>query len=191
VFKNPKADLSQLTPSELERMVALTEPPKRPGTLSGLTSATAGAALPAAASSVLNFATSPTVPKTAATIGRVAGAVSPPLVGAYEGGPIGFIAGLAGSAKGAWAGSKTGWHTGKLAQWAAKPVASALDAAAPYAQGLSTIGGAQGVNDLAQMAEPNRKDIGFLGLAPSVNVPGAKPPLINALYEALLERLQR
>lgn len=55
----------------------------------------------------------------------------------------------------------------------AAPVTAAAKAAAPslvgrIARGVSLASGAQGLLDLAQMAEPNRKDIGFLGIAGSM-----------------------
>jgi hypothetical protein len=159
----------------------------KPGTLSGFTLAGAGKAAPYAADSLLNFATSPTVPKTIGGLARTGVTLGAIGHGLATGSPTEVLA----APMEGWAAGKGGYFLGKGAQSAVKPVASALDAAAPYAQGLSTLGGAQGINDLAQMAEPNRKDIGFLGMAPSVNVPGAKPPLINALYQALMERLQK
>lgn len=59
----------------------------------------------------------------------------------------------------------------------------------PWLQGGAAIG------DLDAVVEPKRQDIGFFGVGPSVDVPGAKPPLLNALAEkvraAILARLQR
>lgn len=146
------------------------------------TGGAAMAGVPAAANIAARVATSPTLPQTAATIGRVTGAIAPMVAGGYEYGLPGFMSGAVGAAKGSWAGGKTGYFTGKLIQKAALPVAKGLEAIAPAASALS---GASGVGDLAQMAEPNRKDIGFLGLGPSVNVPGAEPPLINGLLARL------
>lgn len=131
----------------------------RPGSNAGLGMAAAGKAIPAAATGAMELATNPAVPQMAATAGRVAGAILP----VAKLGPVGLL----GSAKGAWAGGKGGWFGGKLAQQAAAPVAGALEKVAPYAQTLSTMGGAQGALDLAQMAEPDRTDIGTMGMGPS------------------------
>lgn len=124
----------------------------------------AAAAVPGVANAAAEFATNPNVPKAFAAGGRFVGAVAPTVAGGAAGGPVGALAGAGNAAKGAWAGGKTGWFTGKLAQDIAAPIASAAEKVAPYAQAASTVAGAQGVNDLAQMAEPNRQDIGFLGM---------------------------
>lgn len=123
----------------------------------GLGMVAAGKGIPAAATGAMELATNPAVPQMAATAGRVAGAIAP----VVKYGPVGLL----GSAKGSWAGGKAGWFTGKLAQNVAAPVAGALEKAAPYAKTLSQIGGVQGALDLAQMAEPDRRDIGTLGVA--------------------------
>lgn len=150
----------------------------QPGTNSSL----GLAAVRPAANLATEIATNPALPKAAASLGRITGAVAPAIAGGIEGGPVGAAAGLMAAAKGSWLGGKTGYFTGKLIQNAAMPVAKGLTAVAPAANMLS---GAAGVGDLAQMAEPNRKDIGFLGLGPSVNVTGAEPPLINGLLARL------
>jgi hypothetical protein len=127
----------------------------------------ASALIQPVANAAAEVATNPNVPKMAATIGRTIGAVAPPVAGAIEAGPVGFLAGTAAAAKGAWAGGKTGWFTGKLAQNVAAPIADIMEKAVPYAQAVSTLAGAQGVNDLAQMADPKREDIGTLGVGGS------------------------
>lgn len=123
--------------------------------------------LPVAANLAERFATNPNVPKVAATVGRWAGGLTPPVVGAMKYGPAGFAYGLGTAAGGAWSGGKTGWFTGKLAQRVALPIAKALESAAPYLRTLTTVSGVQGVNDLAQMVDPKRTDIGFLGIGPT------------------------
>lgn len=138
--------------------------PDRRGDSGGIITMGAAAALPAAANLAAEFATNPNVPKMAAAGGRFIGAVAPAVAGGYEYGPTGAIAGLAAAAKGAWAGGKTGWFTGKLAQNIAAPVASIMEKAVPYASALSALFGVQGVGDLAQMAEPKRGDIGIAGI---------------------------
>lgn len=136
------------------------------------------AAAPTAVRAVEELATNPAVPKLAATAGRVIGGISAPVTGAVYGGVPGAVVGAAEASKAAWAGGKTGWFTGKLAQELASPVARAADALAPYAQAISTVSGAQGVLDLAQMADQTRKDIGFLGMAKSddASKPGVYGP---------------
>jgi hypothetical protein len=143
----------------------------------GMKMATAGKMMPIAADAAENFATSPTAWKTARGLGELAGGAA-----GLKAGPLGMAAGIYG-------GGKAGYRLSNALQRVAAPVASGLQKIAPYAQMASTLGGAQGVNDLAQMAEPNRKDIGFLGVGPSVNVPGAHPPVVNALWQALMDRL--
>lgn len=132
---------------------------------SGALAVKGGAAtVPMLADAAAEVATNPNIPKAAAAAGRVIGGIAAPVSGAIYGGPAGAVVGAAEAAKGAWAGGKTGWFTGKLAQGMAAPVASALDKAVPYAQAASTLSGAQGALDLAQMAEPKRQDIGVLGM---------------------------
>lgn len=128
------------------------QPPQSNWSAVAMSGAAEGA--PLATRAAEEIATNPAVPRGAASIGRAVGAVE----GALKGGPLAI-------GPGAWAGGKGGWFSGKVVQSAAGPVAKALEAAAPYAQTLSTASGAQGALDLAQMAEPNRQDIGFLGMA--------------------------
>lgn len=123
-------------------------------------------AVPLAQEAAEELATNPNIAKTGAAIGRVIGGVAPIVGGAYEGGPIGALAGLAAASKGAWAGGKTGWFSGKLVQELAPSVAKGIEAAAPYVTpALRLAGAAQIANDVAQIAEPGRKDIGFLGVS--------------------------
>lgn len=149
--------------------------------------AAAAKVVPAATRVVEELATNPAVPRVAAKVGKVVGAVAPAVVGGAEGGPIGALAGVAAASKGAWAGGKTGWFTGKLAQEVAGPVASILGKVAPYVQTLSTVSGIQGGLDLAQMAEPKRQDLGFLGVGKSINVIGAHPALVNLLVSKVTD----
>ncbi len=165
---------------------------QKPDTSTGIKLAAAGSLVPRAATAAMEMATNPNVAKVAGTVGKVIGATAAPVVGAMKGGPLGALAGAAEMGKAAWAGGGTGWFTGKTLQSAAMPVAKALEAVKPYAQALSTLGGAAGVGDLAQMAEPNRKDIGFLGL--STNGPPidpSHPPLINEAIAKIAERMGR
>lgn len=143
---------------------AAPSPAPKPGSKASIVGlATSKSAAPIA-NAAANFAKNPNVPKHAAKIGRVLGGVAPVIAGGMKMGPAGAAIGMAGSAQGAWAGGKTGWFTGKLAQQLMTPVAKVLEAVKPYAQTISTLSGAQALLDLAQMAEPNRTDIGVLGV---------------------------
>lgn len=133
----------------------------------------ASKAVPATATLAVEAATNPHVPKIMSTVGQIVGGVE----GLRREGPLG-------AAAGAWTGWKAGYFTGKLAQRLGVPVATLMDRAAPYAQSLATLGGAAGVGDLAQMAEPQRKDIGFLGIGSSVDIPKEK---LDAIYVSGIE----
>lgn len=139
----------------------------QPGSKAAILSHVAAKAIPVVESGAMNFATNPSVPKMSASAGRVLGGVAPVVAGATKMGPAGAAIGMAGAAQGAWAGGKAGWFTGKLAQQLMTPIAKVMEAVKPYAQGLATLSGAQGVLDLAQMAEPDRTDIGVLGVGKS------------------------
>lgn len=141
--------------------------PSQPSTSTGLSLAGVRAAAPVVTDAVTNFATSPAVPRIAAATGRVLGGVAPIVGGAEAAGLPGALLGVGASAKGVWAGGKTGWFTGKLAQSVAMMGAKAMNAALPYLKVLSTVSGAQGLLDLAQMAEPGRTDVGFMGVGKS------------------------
>lgn len=125
----------------------------------GLALSATGKAIPALAEAAAEFGTNPAVPKAAATAGRVIGGVTSLPAG---------LSGLGDVQKGVWAGGRSGWFTGKMLQDMARPVSTLMEKAAPVATVLSALGVGQGGLDLAQMAEPNRKDIGFLGIGPSV-----------------------
>lgn len=194
IFKNSQADLSLLSPDEHTRLLKLTGAGS-PSDAGALGLAEISPTLRTASRLTTEFATNPSVPKTSAAIGRVIGGVAPVIAGAAEGGPVGALVGVAASSKGAWAGGKTGWFTGKLAQNMSAPVASALQKVTPYLQAVSTVSGAQGALDLAQMAEPSRKDIGFLGLSieqpRSTDEQKAHPALLNLLAMKALALRQR
>jgi hypothetical protein len=82
-------------------------------------------------------------------------------------------------------GNAAYWLTRNFGQPAARGISATLEAIAPYAQTLSTLSGAQGVLDLAQVSEPNRQDIGTIGV--SIGQPRsdaektAHPALLNML----------
>lgn len=123
---------------------------------SAMVTAAAGEAVGPTAQALAEFGTNPNVARGAATAGR--------LVGGLTSMPAG-LSGFGSVQKGAYAGGKAGYFTGKMLQDIARPVSTALEKLIPYAQTAATVSGAQGALDLAQMAEPNRQDIGFLGMA--------------------------
>lgn len=166
-----------MTPDE--KKSAYTDSPvasddKKPSDVGGISMALAAHVVPFVQRVFEEAATNPAIKKTMATVGQVAGGIE----GAMSGGPLA-------AAGGVWAGGKAGWHSGALIQRLAAPVATVADKVAPYAQGLSTLSGAQGVGDLAQMADPSRQDIGTLGIGKTVNVPGMHPAVINALADKI------
>lgn len=66
----------------------------------------------------------------------------------------------------------------------ASPAETIAKRIAPYAQTLSTLGTVQGALDLHQMAEPNRKDIGFLGVGGGTH-DDTDPALLNLIASKL------
>ncbi len=127
-----------------------------PSTNTGLATVLSAHLVPFVQSAIDHLATSPTVVKTGAAIGRGIGAVT-----SFPS----SVTGLGAIQRGMNAGSKAGALVTTLAQDAAAPASKALGSVTPYIAGaLNTAGAAQGALDLAQMAEPNRKDIGVLGM---------------------------
>lgn len=122
--------------------------------------AAATSALPAAAHALEAFGTSPTAAKTVGSLARAGTTLGGIVHGVATGNaPEVIMSPIAG-----WQAGKGGYFLGKGAQAVARPVATALDRVAPYAKSLGALGAAQGVNDLAQMADPNRQDIGVFGV---------------------------
>lgn len=123
------------------------------------------------------IATNPRLVSRARALGELAGTVK----GWVGGGPLG-------AAGGAVAGGRAGETLGSVLQRTAQSASPYIRAAEPYAQTLSTLSSPQNLLELAQMAEPGRRDIGFLGM--EVNrqkVPGEQPPLLNAAVEKLMQ----
>jgi hypothetical protein len=112
------------------------------------------------------------------------------MAGVIHGAVTGNIPEIVASPIAGWQAGKGGYFLGKGLQGIARPIAGALDAAAPAAKMLGRLAGPQSLLDLAQMAEPNRRDIGFLGLGSSVDVPGAEPPVLNELYRRLMAKIR-
>lgn len=131
----------------------LSESPS-PQTALSATGSTSALAIPAARAMAEELATNPNVPRIGASIGRTVGGIAPAVAGASEAGPVGFMAGLAAASRGAWAGGKTGWFSGKLLQNLSAPAAKALSAIEPYAPGMSAISSEGGTLDSINM--PNQ-----------------------------------
>lgn len=147
--------------------------------------AAVGSGIPAAARGLMAFGTSPTAAKTGGVIGRVVGAVAPMIQGAFHG-PMAGVTGALEAPITSWAGGKTGYFGTKMLQDVARPTSGALEKLAPLGRILTRASGAQGLGDLAQMAEPNRRDIGFLGMGASQPEPEPAPamtPEQRAAYE--------
>ncbi len=153
----------------------------RPDSSTGMMAAAAPVVLPAAARLAMETATNPAVPRIGSTVGQIAGGIE----GLMKGGPLA-------AAGGAWVGGKAGWFTGKLAQKIAAPIAGMAEAAAPYVNAVAPITNAAGVGALAQMAEPNRKDIGFLGMSNAGGpIDAAHVPAANEAIAKIAERMGR
>ncbi len=91
-----------------------------------------------------------------------------------------------------WAAGRGGYWLGKNAQSVIQPVATALDASAkPIASALTKASGAQGLLDLAQMAEPTRKDIGTLGVTLGDPHDPEHPALVNLLLSKASEGISK
>lgn len=166
------------TDDEIAAALGDSEPPRSDGT--GLALAATRAAVPGVRQIVEEVATHPGIVSGATRAGHTAGGLG----GILKAGPLGMDAG-------ARYGGKVGHVAGTAAQRTAGVVARGLEKAAPYAQSLSTLAGAQGVLDLAQMAEPGRRDIGVLGV--EIGSPRRSeqeqqdhPALINMLFRKLL-----
>lgn len=157
----------------------------RPSTNIALGFAGAGKATRTAADIATELATNPKVPYIGSKIGRAVGAVAPVVAGAQEGGLVGAMVGMAASAKTAWAGGRTGWFSAKLAQNIAAPAADILVKATPYMKALNRFAGPQSALDLAQLADPNRRDIGVLGIGSTQHVPGEHPALVNLAVQKI------
>lgn len=138
--------------------------------------AAASALISPAANAAAAFGTSPTAARTIGAVARGATTLGAVAHGVASGSPSEIIA----APMEGWAAGKGGYFLGKGMQAVARPIATALEKAAPYAQALSTASGAQGALDLAQMAEPTRKDIGFLGIGGGTPDPN-HPALLNLL----------
>lgn len=113
---------------------------------------------PSIANAVMEFATNPMVAKTGSKAGRMIGAVAPTVGELAAGNPTGAIIAAANAGKTAWAGGKTGYFTGRLAQNAAAPIAKLAETIAPYAEAAAPALSTGTMLALDQTLEPGRVD---------------------------------
>lgn len=144
--------------------------PEGQGDSGALAMRAAAGAAPTMTRVLEEVATNPSLVRGSKAGGEIVGGVT----GLIKGGPMGAAVGMAG-------GEKAGGVLAAAAQRVASPVATLLAKAAPYAQALSTASGAQGALDLAQMAEPNRKDIGTFGVTVGDPKDPNHPALLNLI----------
>lgn len=64
-----------------------------------------------------------------------------------------------------------------------------LKAASKVGKVMPWLQAASGITDLAQTIEPNRHDIGIMGIGATHHVPGEHPAVLNALIDALKKRI--
>ncbi len=132
----------------------------KPSTNTGLAMVMSTHLMPLVQDAINRFATNPDVAKAFATGGRIVGGITSLPAG---------LSGFGDVQKGAYAGGRSGYFTGKLAQDVVRPVANVVqkvtDAVPSRVMTVANVvGGVQSGLDLAQMAEPNRTDIGFMGM---------------------------
>lgn len=145
------------------------------GTNAGLTAAALGKLSPKAAWELMRFGTSPTAAKTGGAIANAATTLAAAGHGLMTGNPSQVVAApLEG-----WAAGKGGYFGTKALQGVARPVAAALDKAAPVASAVAHAGAVQGGLDLAQIAEPGRRDIGVFGMGGPID--GPTPQALEAV----------
>lgn len=150
----------------------------------GAATAAAGAAMPAAANLAAEIGTNPAVPKMVGAATRTATTLG--MLG--QGIASGNLGEVVGAAPAGWQAGKGGYFLGKGIQAVARPVSTALEAAAPFTK---TAGIVQGALDLAQMAEPNRKDIGTLGVTIGDKKDPQHPALVNLLLSKASEGVSK
>lgn len=170
---------------------AAPRPAETQSSVGALPIAAAGAVTPKVAGWALELATNPDAWKTGATIGRVVGGLSggagAVAAGLASGHPMTILGAPAAAAMGSWVGGKEGWRTMNLAQKLAGKSVPLLEAIGPA---LARAGLVQGGLDLAQMAEPTRQDIGFLGLGGGTPDP-QNPAMLNAAAQWLKDQVAR
>lgn len=176
----PKEVKAQLWDLKQGSQSATTTPPpkpEKPNDSGSIAMRGAAASVSPMATGLETLAISPTAAKTIGAVARASTTIGGIVHGVATGNaPEVIMSPIAG-----WQAGKGGYWLGKGMQAVAGPVATAARSVAPYAQAVSTLAGAQGVNDLAQMAEPERKDIGFLGAVRNAPSDPDHPALLNLL----------
>lgn len=173
------------TPVAEPAMAASHDQPLAGDTKGGLTMAALSKLTPAAAWELMRFGTSPTAAKTGGAIANAATTLAAAGHGLMTGNPSQVVA----APMEGWAAGKGGYWGTKALQGVARPVAVALEKAASVAEAVAKLGGVQGALDLAQMAEPGRKDIGFLGIGPSVKADAITPAQQAEMYAKAVTQL--
>ncbi len=156
-------------------------------TWTALAMAGAAKAVPKAGNVLEALGTSPTAAK---TIGALSNAGTT-LAGVAHGVATGNIPEIIASPIAGWQAGKGGYWLGKRMQSVARPMATAIENSAPMVGMLKQASGAQGALDLAQMAEPNRKDIGTLGVTLGDPHDPAHPALVNLLLSKASEGISK
>ncbi len=123
----------------------------------------ASAALSPAAQLMAEVGTNPNFPKAMGTAARTAITLG----GLGHGVVTGNLPEIVASPIAGWQAGKGGYFLGKGVQSVARPLSDMATKIAPVVQAAA---GAQGALDLAQMAEPGRKDIGTFGVGKSADV---------------------
>jgi hypothetical protein len=171
----------------------------------------ASGALSDTANAALKYALTPAsalrvAPETGSAIGQgvtILGGLGTAATAAATGHPIEAGTVLLNTGPAAYFAGRGGWHTAKLANRLMPPAEAAvkqgalnlaLNPVTPYLQSalkaVSAVGGAQGVNDLAQMAEPGRQDIGVLGVGPSASADTITPEAEKQIMYRVNQRLK-
>lgn len=153
--------LPTLTVADEQPATEPSAPEGKPGTSAGLTLAAIGKMTPAAAWQLLRFGTSPTAAKTGGTLARVGTTVG----AAAHGLATGNLSEVIAAPMAGWAAGKGGYFGTQMLQAPARVTSALLEKAAPV---ISKMSGVQGALDLAQMAAPERRDIGFMGIGGSM-----------------------
>ncbi len=160
------------------------------GSSAGLTGAIASKGAAALGNAAYEFGTSPTAKETASAIAKKVYPTAAILSGAASGGALGGIPGaiegaivaVPAAVQKSWNVGRTAYRVTRAAQNVARPVASAIESAAPVLKAVSAASGAQSALDLAQMAEPSRKDIGTLGIGKSATPAEEDAMIVSAVH---------
>lgn len=152
-----------------------------PASKASVLTAAAARSAPVITRTVEEVATNPSVPKAGSVVGQIVGGIQ------------GAVRSPLDAAGGAWAGGKAGWFTGKLAQKLAAPVATALEAIAPFVEPLGYAPALQGKINVPGLSDIPVRD--FLKLPKSeqdqrLQAAGFAPPHASWLALKLRTLLQ-